>query len=565
MSDFNKPQHYWKIAEEYAKKKDKELRKQGKYYLDVKLAIKYIKFGSMLKHTAGDFGGVNFQFQEWQIIAIIDIFATKHLGGRYKDLRRYQRALFFMPKKNGKTEFTALLHILYFFIDSEKTKVQYTIGKSLNQAVSMRDAVVSMLYQEHDLWELVHSTKQPPRVEKRNGAFVDTFEALASDADNHEGKNVSFFTVDEGHTHPNKDMYQIVSNGTVGRSQPLEIHLSTAGYDMNGYFYRDIYSYAKKIKNGTIEDETFYQVMFELEDEDMKNEDFWKDPKMWEKVNPNLGVSPTWSGIEKEYKTALQSEQSRVAFITKHLNVWCDKAETWIKKSDFRRNQTPTDIKDFIGKKCYIGLDLATTRDIAALQLLFYENTEKGRKYTTFTYGWIPKDRLLERVRVDKVPYMDWLKKDLIKATDGNSIDYNYIEKEIIDLCQLLDVQCIAYDSYNAQHLVTNLINYDPAFEDLLVKFAQTASMFNNAIKEIEIATDKGLLNHGDNEVLNWQCQNVVLLEDSNGNRKMDKRKSIEKIDNMVALAMALGVCIADIELEVDNTSIYEEKDLMDL
>lgn len=556
------PQQFWIIAKEYIIKQSKYLEEnEPKYYLDKDLAYKYIKFASLLKHTAGDYAGITFQFQNWQIYAIIDLFGTKYVGGRFKGMRRYQRALFFMPKKNGKTEYTALLHILYFFIDKEKAKTQYTIGKSLNQAITLRDAVVTMIGQEDSLKECVHSTKQPPRITKENGAFVDVFEALASDSDNHEGKNVSFFTVDEGHTHPNKDMYQIVSNGTVGRSEPIEIHLSTAGYNMQGYFYRDIYLYAKKVKQGLINDDTFYQVMFELDESDMEDPNFWKDTKLWEKVNPNLGKSPTWSGIEKEFRTALESEQSLIAFKTKHLNVWCDKVDTWINSTVWNKNQTKigfTKLKELKTRRCYGGLDLSSSTDITALVLIF--DDECGG-FDVIPYFWIPKDNMLERVRRDKVPYFDWVKKGLMRTTEGNVVDYSFIEKKVKKICNFFNVQMIAYDRWNSSDLIRRLTD-DAVVE--LIQFGQGFASLSAPTKQIEVLSLQGKLNHGSNEPLSWMCSNVVLKKDPSDNCKIDKAVSTEKVDGMVALAMALGVALKDIK-EEDTESIYNSRDLLEL
>lgn len=525
------------------------------------MAFKYIKFASILKHTAGDYGGINFQFQNWQLFAIIDIFGIKHKSGQYKDLRRYQRVLFFVSKKNGKTEYTALLHILYFFLDKEKAKTQYTIGKSLNQAITLRDAVVTMIMQNEELKDMVHSTKQPPRITKNNGAFVDIFEALASDSDNHEGKNVSFFTVDEGHTHPNKDLYQIVSNGTVGRNEPLEIHLSTAGYNQNGYFYRDIYQYAKKIKQGIIKDETFYQIMFELDDEDLIDADFWKNKELWKKANPNLGISPTWSGIEKEYRTALESEQSLIAFKTKHLNVWCDKVTTWINNTIWKSNQQKigfTKLKQLKNRKCYGGLDLSSCTDITALVLIFDDG---NGGFDVIPYFWIPKDNMIERVRRDKVPYFDWVKKGLIKTTEGNVVDYAFIEKHIKRVCNFFNVKMIAYDRWNSSDLVRRLTE-DEVTE--MIQFGQGYASMSAPTKQIEVLALQGKLNHDSNDVLNWMCSNVVLRRDPSDNIKIDKDKSIDKVDGMVALAMALGIAIKDIE-EKEEESIYNTRGLLEL
>ena len=83
------PSYYWKIAKDYIVKQSDYLDKnEPKYYLDKQLAMKYIKFASILKHTSGELAGKNFQFMDFQIKAIIDIFATKYKDERFKKQRR---------------------------------------------------------------------------------------------------------------------------------------------------------------------------------------------------------------------------------------------------------------------------------------------------------------------------------------------------------------------------------------------------------------------------------------------------------------------------------------------
>lgn len=553
---FNPPQHYWKIAKEYIIKKDEELRKNGKYYIDKQLAMKCIKFGSLIKHTSGELAGVNFQFMEFQIMAIVDILGTKHLTGKFEGLRRYQRVLIYTPKKSGKTEFGSLLNLLIFFVDKEKSKEIYSIASEIEQAKILHKAFVTMLKQEPELLEHVHITKQPPKVTKEDGAFTDEYEALSSTADSKDGKRPSTVFIDEGHSLVSKDLYQIMVDGMSGRREPLEIHMSTAGYNMQGFFYRDVYTYAKKVRDGVLEDETFYQIMFEPTEEDLENDD-WKNPELWKRVNPNMGVSPTYSYMEGKVAQAEQSEQTLIAFKTKHLNWWCDKAETWINHSIWTANQTPINEELLKGKKCYAGLDLASTTDIAALILLF---PKENGAYDIVSRFFIPKDQMRERVRRDKVPYLDWLRDDLIIATDGNIIDYGFIEKEIKILAEKFDIQMLAYDRWNSSSLVTNLTNEEVVE---LIPFGQGFASMTAPTKQIEVLAIQENLNHGNNDVLNWMCSNIVLKRDPSDNIKIDKEKSTEKVDGMVALAMALGICILD--TEVEEVNVYEERGIRSL
>ena len=556
----NPPQHYWSIGKAYIIKQDEELRAIGKYYIDKDYAMKLIKFGSMIKHTSGELAGITFQFMDFQIKAIVDILATKHLIGKFKGLRRYQRVLIYTPKKSGKTEFGSLLNLLIFFMDKEKSKEIYSIASEIEQAKILHKAFITMLKQEPDLLASVHITKQPPKVIKEDGAFTDEYEALSSTADSKDGKRPSTVFVDEGHSLVSKDLYQIMVDGMSGRREPLEIHMSTAGYNLRNFFYLDVYLYAKKVRDGVITDDTFYQVMFEPTDEDIEKND-WKNPELWRRVNPNMGVSPTYSYMEGKIAQAEQSEQTLISFKTKNLNWWCDKVTTWINSTVWNNNQTKigfTKLKELKTRRCYGGLDLSSSTDMTALVLIF--DDEQGR-LDVIPYLWIPKDNMLERVRRDKVPYFDWVKKGLMRTTEGNVVDYSFIEKKVKKICNFFDVRMIAYDRWNSSDLIRRLTD-DAVVE--LIQFGQGYASMSTPTKQIEVLSLQGKLNHGSNEPLNWMCSNVVLKKDPSDNWKIDKAVSTEKVDAMVALAMALGVALKDIK-EEDTESIYNSRDLLEL
>lgn len=568
----NPPQYYWNLAKDYILQLEKELQVKDKYYVDKDFALTCIKFTSLMKHTAGKLENKNFQFSWWQIKAIVNIFGVKYKSGDYKGLRRYQRALFHMPKKNGKTETGAIFHLIMFFLDGGMSKEQYCIASDKEQALILHEAIETMIYSnDYGLKdEITKSTIQPPRITKYDatGVYKQTITSLAKPlGDEKDGKKVSFFTSDEGHAQVSKNLYQLIKNGMALVEEPLEINLSTSGYNLQGYYYTDIYQYACKVRDGIINDERFYCEIFELDESDYLDEngneiiDFWKSKELWKKVNPNLGISPTYSFMEGLVSEAENSAESLNTFKTKHLNMWLDKPNVWVDNRTWTQNQFTLDLEKLKGKPCYGGLDLAQTRDLAAFILIFPDDSQGFRRYDILCRFWIPKDNMIKRIRRDKVPYFDFVQEGLITATEGNSIDYEYIQKQILEDCSNYDVKKLAYDRYNATSIIQKLSEADCTE---LVPYNQTTVWFNAPIIELETLANQGRLNHQNNKVLNWHCSNVVIFTDSSGNIKFDKDKSIEKIDGMVSLAMALGVCLKDIK-EQEEVNIYEERGLIDL
>ncbi len=342
--------------------------------------------------------------------------------------------------------------------------------------------------------------------------------------------------------------------------EPLEKHLSTAGYDKEGYFYRDIYQHAVKVKNGTIIDERFYSVMFELEEKEIerleeKDPDYWKNPELWARVNPNLGISPTMSFMHGQVAAAENSQDSLVAFKTKHLNMWMDKALTWI-ESRIWNNPATFDLEDFKGCKAYYGLDLASTMDLTCLTLLF----QKDDKMYVYQKYYIPENNVRKRVEIDRVPYLDWIKEGHIITTEGDRTDYARIEKDILELNEDYPCDFLGYDDWNANYLITRLQKQ----EIECVRISQTLKVLSPATKELEVNAISKKVIHNNNPVLNWCVSNVVITMDDNESVRPSKKKSIERIDGVASLLNAIVLYIINKE-EESTESHYEENGLIDL
>jgi len=459
-------------------------------------------------------------------------------------------------KELKKSEFGGLLHAIMFFIDKDKAKEQYSIATEIEQAKIIHKVLLTMLKQEPELFDMVKSTIKPPRISKEDGPFEDEFLSLTSSADTKDGLKPSFITIDEGHAHKTKELYQIMTDGLAGRNEPLEIHLSTAGYNLQGFFYLDIYLYAKKVQQGIIKDERFYSVLFEPDEEEIEDPDFWKNPEIWKKANPNLGVSPTYSYMEGKVSQAENSEESLIAFKTKHLNVWCDKAETWISKEVWK-NDIEFKLEDFKGCTAYYGVDLSSTTDLTNLTLMIEKD---GLLYVHQKY-YIPKDNIKKRAKNDRVPYIQWVADGYITATDGNIVDFEYIERDILKLKEDYDIEMIGYDTWNSNYLISRLNN-----EGIdTVPIRQGFQTLSPASKELEVKAIQKKIIHNNNPVLAWCISNVVLEKDAADNIKPSKKKSIEKIDGVAGLVNCMVLYILNKDEEEDNDSVYNQRGLIDL
>jgi phage terminase large subunit-like protein len=196
------------------------------------------------------------------------------------------------------------------------------------------------------------------------------------------------------------------------------------------------------------------------------------------------------------------------------------------------------------------GLDLSTTTDLTALVLV---SPHRG-KFDVEPIFWLPDDGLKERSRSDRVPYDLWKEQGFLKTTPGNSVEYEYVAKFIVELLAARDIRKIAFDRWNMKHLKPWLIQAgmpEGLIESVFVDFGQGFQSMGPAVRTLEALLGNGKLKHGGHPVLSMCAANAVVKIDEAGSKKLDKKKSRGRIDGMVALAMACAVA---------ETTLHEEQ-----
>ena len=219
-----------------------------------------------------------------------------------------------------------------------------------------------------------------------------------------------------------------------------------------------------------------------------------------------------------------------------YLNQWTSQATRWLDLSAWDACDKPIDLEALTGRKCFAGLDLASTTDIAALVLCFPPLAD-GDDYRAICRFFIPGEALRERENRDRVPYSQWVREGFVTATEGNVIHYSAIRAEIDKLAQTYDVVEMAFDRWGATQMTQEL---DEAGMTV-IPFGQGFASMSPPTKELlNIVLDRKF-RHGGNPVLRWMADNVVVETDPAGNLKPSKKKSAQKIDGIVALIMALA------------------------
>ena len=509
------------------------------YYFDKQAANKAISFiETFITHTKGELAGQPFILEEWQKEIVGNIFGWKNKETGY---RKYLTVFIQVPRKNGKTTLASSIALLMLFMDSERGAEIYAAAGDRNQAGIVFEIAKGMIANNVEL----SSRGKVFRNSITNESKGNFFQAISSDSKTKHGFNANCIIFDELHTQPNRDLWDTLTTSTGARREPLTIAITTAGYDRQSICY-ELYSYAKKVQEGSLKDDSFYPVIYEADAED----DITLE-STWQKANPNYGVSLRKDYMQRESKRAVELPSYQNTFRRLMLNIWTESQSAWIGHDEWAACYQPFDDNKLEGKECWGGLDLASTRDLSAFVLIF--NIEG--KFIVRPYIFIPKENAKKRSDRDGVNYIEWLRDGHVFGTEGDVQDYNFIRNKINELSKKYRIQSICYDRWNASQLVIDLQN-DGANLDPFGQGFVSMSMPTKAL-EVEIIA-KNII-HNNNPCLNWCLSNVTLQEDPAGNIKPNKSKSVDRIDPIVALIMALGGYYSG----DDEASVYDQRDLL--
>lgn len=505
-----------------------------KYYFDSETAEKVVRWiEKYCTHVKGELAEKPFILEPWQKDEIIrPMFGWKD---KATGLRRYKRVFVFVPRKNGKSPLGSCLALYLLSADGEKGAEIYIAASDRNQAKIIHDDSKQMIRQNKDLALRIQSYQYSIVYEKT----ASSFKVLSADVKRQHGKNSHAVIFDELHTQPNRDLWDVLATSFGARRQPLLIAFTTAGFDRQTICYEQ-YEYAKKVRDGIIEDEHFLPVIYESdESDDIQSE------QTWQKANPNYGISLKTEYVSQEAKRAIDEPSYENTFRRLQLNQWTASDVRWISDSLWMKGNKPVPLDFLKGKECTIGLDLSTVRDISAAVCDF----KIEKKHFILPFFFCPKLTITERSKI--INYDVWAKKGLIFETPGNSIDYDYIKLKLIELKGTYKIKKIKYDPWRAEQLIPQLIDLGFNCEEMRQGFQS----MSNPTKEVEALLLNEELIHAGNPVMRWMCSNVMITHDPAGNIKIAKDKSIEKVDGMVAMVMAIDGWLKPDEKE----SIYND------
>lgn len=533
---------------------DKAARGEVEYYFDEKAAARMLKFSLKMKHTKGKLAGKPFDLQPFQAFRLATVFGWIN-DNEDKD-RRYTSAYNELARKGGKTAEAGLVANFSFAADKDghgntvQGREVYSFATKRPQAKIVWQRSKSMLnrWRKEEL-----SLKNYFTILSERMSIISTeaiFEPLPADSDKLDGLHPDAVIFDECHEYKDWSGPNVIRTGQGTSISPLLWYITTAGFNINSpcYAYRSV---IVNILRGIKVDPTTFGCIYTLDDTDD-----WHDEEVWKKANPNIGNAPSWKYMRDMYAKAVnEGRTAEVNFLTKNLNKWMTTSATWIPDREWMSSGSNFDMDILLGRECWIGLDLSTTKDLTCMVFLF-KPIPADPKFRCKWHFYCPEDSIERRSITDGVPYIEWSEKGLIQSIPGKVVDYDYILDDIEAQKNKYKIRACEYDPALAYFMRQKIENLGVS----CTPYPQENKYMEPVISQIEILIAGALLDHGNHPIARWNASNVFLQTNNKGHRRIDKSRVTDRVDGMSALCNAIGGFVTDEGAPI--RSKYEDENL---
>ena len=260
----------------------------------------------------------------------------------------------------------------------------------------------------------------------------------------------------------------------------------------------------------------------------LDNIDEVNDPDMWRKANPNLGKTVTYEVYQLDVERAEKAPAARNDILAKRFGIPMEGYTYY-----FTYEETlPHRKRDYWGMPCALGADLSQGDDFCAFTFMFpLGNGAFGIK----TRNYITSLTLMKLPLAMRMKYDQFINEGSLMVMDGTVLDmmqvYEDLDNHIVQ-CEY-DVRCFGFDPYNAKEFVERWQTENGPFGiEKVIQGAKTESVPLGELKKL--SEERMLL--FDEELMTFAMGNCITLEDTNGNRKLLKKRYDQKIDAVAAM-----------------------------
>lgn len=523
------------------------------YYFSTDWALDVCDFAEKIPHLEGQWDSETIILEPCQCFWLCAIFGFRR---KSNDARLTRHVYLEIPRKSGKSLLMAIVVLYCFLCEGEKGSQVYIGAPKEAQAQKVYGPIKGIVDKLEDLKEHFDLDTTLKRIKKLGDklAFITTTSSSGATEDGH---NPHVVAMEELHAQE-YSLYEVQTSSLGARKNPLFISIGTAGRRATGVGW-DERKRAIDVSTGVVKNDSYFGLIYTVDEADLEDEARLCTETVIRKANPMYGVSIQPDIIEEFVTKSRGSPNLWIEFKRTRLNIWSNAAGNLIQPQHWNACADKSlKIEDFYGCPAWIGVDLATRRDLCAATIMF----EVDGKLITFERYFICEEGAgFSKESVSSL-YNGWDDAgDLIK-TPGGATDFAYVETEVRAWCTNFDVQAVVFDAYQSNAMLSSLYNDGIPAVQMAPGTKNISDPTDDFVTRIEARTYR----HAGHPVTEWMASNVVGYRDSHGNilPKKEHKDSENKIDGIAAIIMANAARIdPEFQVEMPVPNVYEERGLI--
>ncbi len=507
-----------------------DLYNPGQWHFDHDMARRHVDFIETFCKVPSGRLGQPLRLELFQKARLEAVFGFVDDEG----LRRYNEVLILEGRKNGKTTETASVEVDLLVNDGEGSPQIYNVATKMDQAKLGYDAVKKMV----QLSPLLNKHLRRRVADIYNPMNLGFIKALASNTTSLDGLDIHGAAIDELAAIKNRDLYDLIKQGTGARAQPLIFTITTNGFVRNGVFDAQ-YKYACNILDGVASNPRFLPFLYELD-----SPDEWDKEECWIKANPGLGTIKSLEYQREMVQKAKDDPSFKPTVMVKDFNLPQTSTAAWLLYDELNNETMWLSMIDDPIKfdYCIGGFDAADTTDLNAAKAICMR-PDDPHIYVRSMY-WIPQavlDKQAEkgtRQERDNVPYTLWVEQGLMRTCPGNKCDKRVFLEWFKELRDKEDLY-VLYIGYDPWHVDDTLLrDFRAEFgPNCMVPIRQGPYTLSQPMKDLRADFQARLVVYDNNPIDKWCLINTEVKTDANGNiqpvKSLDPRR---RIDGTVAL-----------------------------